>query len=150
MNFIPGAWIVQAPKALAECWKPLEPFVRTEDMPDGAQRYENNLYDVTVRRYTDDPVFGSRGGIVQIGISSADGTARHDWRDFQAIKNLFAGPESEAFELYPAESRLLDPSNYFTIWCFPTCRIKVGQNIRRVCGQLDSIAPQRGFEVLPE
>ena len=33
-----------------------------------------------------------------------DGTARHDWRDFQAIKNQLAGPECEAFELVPRGS----------------------------------------------
>ena len=90
-------------------------------------------------------MFDTRGGVIQLGISALDGTARHDWREFQAIKNQLAGPECEAFELYPAESRLLDPSNYYTLWCFPGLRhIRVGKKEgRRVWGQDQAMAPQR-------
>jgi len=102
---------------------------------------------VTVRRWTKDPVFGTQGGMIQLGINAHDGTARHDWREFQWIKNQIAGDECEAFELYPAESRLLDPSNYYTLWCFPGLkRIKVGQNERRVLNADEALAPQRAFE----
>jgi hypothetical protein len=109
--------------------------------------WENDIYQVTVRRWSSDPVFGMRSGMIQIGINSHDGTARHDWRDFQGIKNQIAGPECEAFELYPAESRLLDPSNYYTLWCFPGLRrIKIGINEgRRVLDSDEAMAPQRGF-----
>ena len=131
-------------------WSPPSEFERLDDMPDGAEYWENDVYNVTVRRYTEDPVFGSRGGMIQLGISSDDGTARHDWRDLQAIKNRFAGPEAEAFELYPAESRLLDPSNYYTLWCFPTCKIKVGKRRREVLDQSEAIAPQRGLPKAPQ
>jgi len=111
--------------------------------------WENDIYQVTVRRWTKDKVFDTRGGMIQIGINSHDGTARHDWRDFQNIKNQIAGSDCEAFELYPAESRLLDPSNYYTLWCFPGLRqIKVGINEgRRVFNADEALAPQRAFEV---
>ena len=107
--------------------------------------WNNDVYTVTVRRHEADPVFDTRGGVIQLGISALDGTARHDWREFQAIKNQLAGPECEAFELYPAESRLLDPSNYYTLWCFPGLRhIRVGKKEgRRVWGQDQAMAPQR-------
>ena len=106
--------------------------------------WHNDVYHLTVRRYTRDPVFGTDEGMIQIGISSLDGTARHDWRDFQAIKNQIAGAECEAFELYPAESRLLDPSNYYTLWCFPGIkRIKVGKMFGEVVGADEALAPQR-------
>jgi hypothetical protein len=113
--------------------------------------WANDIYQVTVRRWPDDPVFGTRGGMIQLGINSHDGTARHDWRDFQGIKNQFAGEECEAFELYPAESRLIDPSNYYTLWCFPGLkRLKVGMNEgRRVFGADEALAPQRGFTKEP-
>jgi hypothetical protein len=115
--------------------------------------WENDVYQVTVRRWTKDPVFGRwNGGMIQIGINALDGTARHDWREFQMIKNQIAGDECEAFELYPAESRLMDPSNYYTLWCFPGLRrIKVGiDEGRRVFNADEAIAPQRGFEVKRE
>ena len=82
--------------------------------------------------------------MVQIGISAIDGTARHDWREFQAIKNQLAGEECEAFELYPAESRLLDPSNYYTLWCFPGVKLlQIGPSIREVLDRDEAFAPQR-------
>jgi hypothetical protein len=84
--------------------------------------------------------------MIQIGIATLDGTARHDWREFQAIKNQIAGSECEAFELYPAESRLLDPSNYYTLWCFPGIRrLRIGHDERRVLDQNEAFAPQRAL-----
>jgi hypothetical protein len=115
-------------------------------LPD--EEWANDTYYVTLRRYPKDPVFRSDGGVIQLGISSLDGTARHDWRDFQAVKNQLAGPECEAFELYPAESRLLDPSNYYTLWCFPGVkRLKVGNETHEVLDGDVALAPQRSFPV---
>ena len=110
--------------------------------------WDSDLYQVTVRRWPKDPVFKSDGGIIQIGINALDGTARHDWREMQWIKNQIAGEECEGFELFPAESRLLDPSNYYTIWCFPGLKnIHVGVMMkRRVYDSDEAMAPQRGFE----
>jgi hypothetical protein len=118
-----------------------------EDEPTAPDEiWMSDVYNVTLRRHEIDPVFGSRGGMIQLGINAIDGSARHDWRDFQAIKNQLAGEECEAFELYPAESRLLDPSNYYTLWCFPGLRrIKVGQPVREVRDADEALAPQRGF-----
>jgi hypothetical protein len=120
---------------------------RQPDNTNAPEIWANDVYQVTVRRWSTDPVFGTRGGMIQIGINSLDGTARHDWRDFQGIKNQIAGAECEGFELYPAESRLLDPSNYFTLWCFPGLkRLKVGHSEpRRILGADEALAPQRAF-----
>jgi len=147
-----AAWRAAHPEAAAE---PVSGEHRTLDLfqpgkLDDQQHpeiWENDVYQVTVRRWSKDPVFGTRGGMIQIGINSHDGTSRHDWRDFQGIKNQIAGPECEAFELYPAESRLLDPSNYYSLWCFPGLKqIKVGiSQGRRVLDADEAFAPQRGF-----
>jgi hypothetical protein len=121
-------------------------FDRKENPHDPDEDWMNNLYTVALRRQPD-RVFGTQAGMIQLGIASIDGTARHDWRHFQMIKNQLAGPECEAFELYPAESRLLDPSNYYTLWCFPGIkRIKVGSDDpRRVWDADVAMAPQRAL-----
>lgn len=155
--------IVEERRKLIECWREAHPEAANEPashqhplmqfeegkQPDNAEnpdRWSNDIYIVTVRRWSDDRVFGTGGGMIQIGINTHDGTARHDWRDFQAIKNQIAGPECEAFELYPAESRLFDPSNYFTLWCFPGLKyIKVGHRERHVLNADEALAPQRHF-----
>lgn len=132
---------VHRPLILLSSKNPSEP----DEYPD--ETWVNDLYSVTLRRKPD-RVFGSREGMIQLGINTLDGTARHDWREFQAIKNQLAGEECEAFELYPAESRLLDPSNYYALWCFPGVkRIKVGADEpRRVWNADEALAPQRRFK----
>jgi hypothetical protein len=150
------AWRRANPAAAAEksaAFHPLIPMDRdlwwdedaAADQPH--EYWHNDVYTVSVRRHDEDPVFGTYGGMIQLGISSLDGTARHDWRDLQAIKNQLVGAECEAFELYPAESRLLDPSNYYTLWCFPGVRrLKIGVNERRVRTAAEALAPQRDFD----
>jgi hypothetical protein len=143
-------WKKEHPLAAAEQSTQLKPLMRhdiarrTADDPDEA--WYNDLYYVSLRRKRDH-VFGSDAGMIQLGIASHDGTARHDWRHFQEIKNALAGPECEAFELYPAESRLLDPSNYYSLWCFPGIRkLKVGQDVRDVRDRdTAALAPQRAL-----
>lgn len=89
-------------------------------------------------------MFDSRHGMIYLGISNYDQTARHDWRHFQAIKNQLAGPDWEAIEIYPSEERLTDPSNMFMLWCFKV-KIKVGPTKRVVFNADEACAPQRGF-----
>jgi hypothetical protein len=142
-------WHEHFPQAAGEQSDAFRPLIRwelwrkvTADDPD--EIWFNDVYHVTVRRHSGDPVFGTYGGMIQLGINTHEGTARHDWRDFQAIKNQIAGAETEAFELYPADSRLIDPSNYYTLWCFPDLgRIKVGLNFRRVRDADEALAAQR-------
>ena len=72
----------------------------------------NDKYVVHVRRDDD-------GFVMSLSIRRADRGWPRDWRDFQRIKNEIAGPEIEAVELYPAESRLVDTANQFWLWCAP-------------------------------
>jgi hypothetical protein len=151
-------WKKEHPLAAAEESIALKPLMkhfgpedkRTPDEPD--ETWMNDLYYITVRRRRDH-VFGTDEGMIMLGIASHDCTARHDWRHFQEIKNALAGPECEAFELYPAESRLLDPSkNYFILWCFPGIRrLRVGTDVRDVRPQnTAALAPQRAFPDEPQ
>jgi hypothetical protein len=146
-------WRQHYPDAANESYSYLKPLIQVSqreagDSPDDPdEQWTNDTYFVTLRRLRDQ-VFKTEKGMIMLGIASLDGTARHDWRDFQAIKNQLAGEETEAFELYPAESRLLDPSNYYSLWCFPGLdRIKVGKEVRDVREADLALAPQRKFAV---
>lgn len=77
--------------------------------------WANERYAVEVRYITAAPPFG-RG--VWLSFHTVDRNADHDWREIQRIKNEILGPEIEAVELYPAESRLIDESNQFHLWAF--------------------------------
>lgn len=152
-NKLVALWREAYPEAAKQVSIALHPLMKVServasDRPDDPDEYwVNDVYHVTLRRKENDQVFGTRGGMIQLGINAHDGTARHDWREFQSIKNQLAGPECEAFELYPAESRLMDPSNYYSLWCFPGLkRIKVGVNQeRRVWNADEALAPQRAY-----
>jgi hypothetical protein len=90
--------------------------------------WENSHYQVVAREHPD----GSFGAYVHLTIRCADGSTRHDWRDFQRIKNELVGPETEAVELYPAESRLVDTANHYHLWVFKTYRFPLGMEQREV------------------
>lgn len=57
--------------------------------------------------------------ITWVSIKRHDRKAIRDWRVFQAIKNDVLGPEVEAVELFPAESRLADSVNQYHLWALP-------------------------------
>lgn len=55
--------------------------------------------------------------VVHLSIKNQGRGARHDWRDFQKIKNELVGEEWWAVEIFPAESCLVDTSDQFHLWC---------------------------------
>ena len=123
-------------------WQHLHPT--NEKLAEDVIGYHNDVYEVTLRRYkTGWPLDG--GKWAAIGISSKDGAPRHDWRDFQQIKNDLVGADWEAVELYPDISRLIDPSNYYILWCAP--KIPLGIYSGRIIQTPETcVAPQRGWE----
>lgn len=60
--------------------------------------------------------------LTHLSIKRIDREPIHDWREFQMIKNTLCGPEREAVEIYPAESRLVDTANQFHLWVLPEGR----------------------------
>jgi hypothetical protein len=82
----------------------------------GHKMYWNSRYHVWVRDFHSD-AFG--GVITHLSIKRNDKEPLHDWRDLQRIKNELAGEEREAFELYPAESRIVDLANQYHLWVLP-------------------------------
>jgi hypothetical protein len=115
------------------------------------QHWENDHYYGSLRHYATGN-FINGGPWAAIGITNKDESAHHDWRDFQQIKNDLVGVEWDGLEIYPAESRLCDPSNRFYLWCFPPGLIaKLGECMgaafskRVVYGPKDGAPPQRPF-----
>jgi hypothetical protein len=87
----------------------------------------NDLYQVQKRCLEHD--------VVHLNIRRRDGAAMvRDWRHFQLIKNQLIGPECEAVELYPAESRLVDSCNKYHLYgsADPTYRFPFGWEERDV------------------
>ena len=84
-----------------------------DDAEANCECYVNDLYQVQVTPC------GPDNAMLQINIRRRDGSMFKDWRHFQQIKNEVAGPEREAFELYPAESRKVDTSNKWHLWVLP-------------------------------
>ena len=76
--------------------------------------FVSSLYQVNVED-VDTPM----GKVTWLSIKRRDKAAFHDWRELQCIKNAICGPEREACELYPAESRLVDTSNQYHLWVLP-------------------------------
>lgn len=81
--------------------------------------WRNDLYQVSLRRCPAG-YFAIDIEMIHLNIRRIDGRPIfRDWRHFQRIKNELVGPEVEAVELYPAESRLSDTSNKYHLFCFP-------------------------------
>ena len=66
------------------------------------------------------------------------------WRELQRIKNAICGPEREAVEIFPAESRLVDSSNQYYLWVYPEgVRLPFGFEFRDVVENPGGGAVQR-------
>lgn len=102
------------------------------DKIDDEEVWLNDEYVVYLRRMTSD--IEDQPEAIHLSIKSQDRSIRHDWRDFQRIKNQLCGPEWEAMEIYPAESRLVDGANQYHLWCFPF-NLGIGFNRRLVMDQ---------------
>jgi len=98
-----------------------------DDYQAECEMWLNDLYQVQVRR------IGNESG-VHINIRRRDGgPILRDWRHFQQIKNELIGPECEAVELYPAESRKWDESNKYHLFGYSDgTRFPIGFEMRNV------------------
>ena len=87
--------------------------------------YENDIYHVEIT---------NASPFIHIDIRRHDQGTCNQWRHFQQIKNELIGPEYEAIELFPAESRLVDTGNEYHLWVWadPTYRFPLGFSDRLV------------------
>jgi hypothetical protein len=81
--------------------------------------YQNNIYEVSV-------VNGSP--FIRLSIRRHDLQPCKEWKHFQQIKNALIGPDHEAVELFPSESRLIDTNNEYHLWVHsePAYRFPLG------------------------
>lgn len=86
--------------------------------PDGTSHttnfstWHNRTYAVAVYEPACD------GDPTQITIQRFDESPARDWRHLQQIKDEVCGPEFEAVELFPAQSRVVDMTNTTHLWVF--------------------------------
>lgn len=108
--------------------------------------FMNNLYQVEMAEHT--TVFGE---VIWLSIVRRDRSATHDWRHLQRIKNELCGPEREAIELYPAESRLVDTNNQYHLFVLPEGQcIPIGYAERDVSNRVEGTShKQRPFQEAP-
>ena len=78
--------------------------------------YKNDKYSITV--YPVNRADDNSPLSVYMKIRDNDWSARHDWRDFQEIKNKMFGSECEGVEVYPPESHLQDTANCYWMTVF--------------------------------
>lgn len=101
--------------------------------------WANDVYEIIVR-YTDAGGRGRAGGM-HLSIKRYDRDTARDWRHLQSIKNEICGWEREAFELFPAESRLVDQANQTHLWVAPaSVQIPVGWPGRVVATEAEARA----------
>jgi hypothetical protein len=104
--------------------------------------FKNDEYQVAI-----DPVAAPEGwpALMHLSIKRIDRDTIHDWRILQEIKNAIMGPECEAVELYPAESRVTDSANQYHLWCFldPKARWPFGYKDRFVTDSTVGQSKQR-------
>lgn len=109
-----------------------EERVAYDEMNAACPTFVNDKYQVQILEETP-PGWPT---LLHLNIKRRDHGIIHDWRDLQAIKNMLVGPENEAVELYPAESRKVDSCNKYHLYVFkdPTERWLFGWTSRDVTG----------------
>lgn len=76
--------------------------------------FRNSLYQVEMNEMET-----QLGRVLWLAIVRTDREAVHDWRHLQRIKNELVGPEREACEIFPRESRLVDTNNQYHMFVLP-------------------------------
>ena len=126
-------------------WTPFKRVGEVTTHPDLALTegtiYRNSRYQVVVRCPGSPP----EAPLIWLSIKRIDNRPCRDWRDFQRIKNELLGPEVEAVELYPAESRRVDAANQYHLWAFPGQILPFGFGERLVAEGTPGVT-QRPFE----
>lgn len=117
---------------------PLPPLYHGHDLYQGARYWTDGTHDVI-------EIVAYSKEVTWLSIKRRDKEWIHDWRDLQRIKNEICGEEREAFEIYPAESRMNDTANQYHLWVLaPGMLMPVGYTDRSV---IDGTVPNDPFGV---
>lgn len=103
-------------------WTPFQLGTIPEDAPFGAFQERNGLIFVNSRYQVNMTPWDREAppfpGITWLSIKRRDKRPIMDWRELQRIKNELCGPECEAVQIFPAETRLVDASNQMHLYVF--------------------------------
>jgi hypothetical protein len=94
---------------------------------EAKEYWANDKYQVAI--FEAEPLAGDEfPPMLHLSIKRHDRAPVFSWRDIQWIKNQLVGPENEAVQLFPAESRLVDGANQYHLWVLkdPTIRFPFG------------------------
>lgn len=92
---------------------------------DRCEHWVSGVYHVALDKHTEHG-FGKEVEVWHLSIKRHDREPIGDWRVLQRIKSEIVGQETEALELYPAESRVVDTANQYHLYAFPGAMIPVG------------------------
>tara|TARA_R100000773_G_scaffold22815_1_gene20122 strand:- start:23517 stop:23927 length:411 start_codon:yes stop_codon:yes gene_type:complete len=90
---------------------------------EGREVYVNNIYQVQVYRgrEADELVHieAMKGRCTWLSIKRKDKRPVNNWQDMQTIKNRLVGVERDAFQIFPAESRMVNTANQYHLIVLP-------------------------------
>jgi hypothetical protein len=123
-----GVFSAQRPCVPMEKMRYISSRVETLAFPDGTSLltnykiWHNNLYAVAVYEPN---VESDDYAPTHVTVQRFDRQPARDWRHLQQIKNDVCGPDWEAVELYPAQSRVVDLTNTTHLWVYRN-RLDIG------------------------
>ena len=89
-------------------------FAQNQDVRiDGVYTDDAGEFIVEKHRISNNPPFEFR-----LAIKRSDGEPCHSWSLFQEIKDLVAGENAVAIEVYPKRSEVTDTANIYHLWVF--------------------------------
>lgn len=109
--------------------------------------FVNDTYQVSIRKVQPTGEPDSWPDMLHLSIKRIDKETIHDWRELQTIKNELVGPEHEAIELYPAESRRVDSANQYHLFVLMKegLQFPIGWKQRLVSDEMLAGSKQRSF-----
>ena len=114
----------------------MKPFNEGPKPPVGDRSFYNGVYQA-ILDYRD-----REAGLTILTIRREDRKPVTDWRDVQWIKNQLLGPEVEAVQLFPSESRLVDSANQFYLYALEKGRrFPFGFESRMVSESVSAVVP---------
>lgn len=118
----------EMPRQSAKDLKRIAPGASYQQIADSlahfnrCRHYMSGTYHVAVDHETEHAMGKMPGGhVAHLSIKRHDKEPMQDWRVMQRIKTEIVGAETEAIELYPAESRVVDTANQYHLYAFVGC-----------------------------